>query len=130
MGKRQYYCTPGAVHELTFSTYRNMPVLSLPQCAEIVVDEIFKAKRRLEFQVPAYVIMPTHVHLLVFLLEENYSVPQVLFAIKKPSSRRILELLSNEAPELRQKLSVSEKGKPVGRVWQAGGGYDRVFTEI
>ena len=116
--RRRVYNTPHHAHALTFSTYRRRPHLMLPGAAEVVLERIDKARRKLRFEVWAYVVMPEHVDVVVHPLEEVYSVEAFNKAVKSPSAQAIFGLY----PHLRSECQV---GPNEFRFWQAGGGYDR-----
>ena len=63
---------PGHAHELTFTCFHGLPLLSRDRARQWLVDAIGRARDRHEFDIWAYVIMPEHVHLLVFHLGKSY----------------------------------------------------------
>ena len=62
----KHYNTPGHAHELTFSVYRRNNLFADIKACEILVEEIDTARREFLFKLWAYVIMPNHVHLLIW----------------------------------------------------------------
>ncbi len=66
--------------------------------------------------------MPNHVHLLVRHAGEH-DVSKLLYAIKRPSSFRLKQMMKESE---RESLIVQERpGKTAFRFWQEGPGYDR-----
>jgi putative transposase len=59
------YQHEGDDHFVTFSCYRREPYLATPEAREIVECSLEATRRRYEFDVLGYVVMPEHVHLLV-----------------------------------------------------------------
>jgi len=60
----------------------------------------------------AYVIMPDHVHLLIWPRQRDYSISEILRAVKRPMSFRA-----------HRQGFIAEPG-----FWLPGGGYDRNIT--
>ena len=117
---------PGHAHELTFSCFRRLPLLSKDRTRAWFLEAVDRARVRHEFDVWAYVIMPEHVHLLVHPRRHSYDVSAALKAIKWPVAIRAKRYLERYAsPWLVRLTDVSPDGRAVVRFWQRGGGYDR-----
>jgi len=125
----KHYDEPGHCHELTFSCYQRMPLLTNDAWRRLLCEAIERALTRHQFLLLAFVIMPEHVHLLVFPEGRESKTSRLQFAIKRPYSYRIKQLLSDLNSPLLAKLTIQERpGKWTFRYWQEGGGYDRNFT--
>ena len=125
MKRRTTFDIEGHAHELTFSTYRRLKIFDNPQSAQLFLHALAKAKEIHRFELWAFVVMPEHVHLLVYP-STGTTVAQILRAVKQPSANRILNHLREIESALYEKLHVtSVHGKIERRLWQAGGGYDR-----
>ena len=120
----QRWNEPGQAHELTFSCYHGRAFLSRDRTRECFAHAVRTAKARHVFDVWAYVIMPEHVHLLIFPREQAYSISAVLKSIKQSVARRAIGRLRKENPAGLVHLSTGHKDSPY-RFWQDGGGYDR-----
>ena len=82
-----------------------------------------------EFRLVAFVLMPEHVHLLVYPTATPVRIDRMLSAIKQPYSIRIRRILEENHGPLLGRLMVSERpGKWSFRYWQEGPGYDRNFN--
>jgi putative transposase len=128
---RKTYNDPGHAHYLTFSCHERLPLLSRPRTCEWVVDSLDKARKKLNFRLWAYVLMPEHAHLLVCPQAGPYSIERFLFALKRPVAWRAKQwLIANRDAGWLQRLTVLEAGRDVFRFWQAGGGYDRNVREV
>ncbi|HUU84259.1 MAG TPA: transposase [Phycisphaerae bacterium] len=91
-----------------------------------MVDAIAQARERHRFDLWAYVIMPEHVHLLIYPTEEDYSISRILSSLKQPVSKRAILYVRRHAPGfLAQMTDTQPSGKTSLRFWQRGGGYDR-----
>jgi putative transposase len=82
------YQKSGDFHFITFSCYRRLPLLGEPAAYMTFESELEAVRRRYEFVVPGYVLMPEHVHLLVGEpLVSSLSV--ALQVLKQKTSRRL-----------------------------------------
>ncbi|MGI8923297.1 MAG: REP-associated tyrosine transposase [Fimbriimonadales bacterium] len=120
--QRMAYAEAGHAHELTFSCYRGLPLLENDAFKRLFLMSLDKARKRHGFMVWAYVIMPNHVHVLVYPLRRTYSVGDILRSIKQPAAQVALREVCTNAPMLTKQLTLPDGRR---RFWQAGGGYDR-----
>ncbi len=89
-----------------------------------------RTRRKLNVQIWAYVIMPEHVHVLVWPKDAVYEVRQIRAALKIPVQRQALKFLRRRAPQFLERLKdVQPSGESHYRFWQRGGGYDRNVIE-
>lgn len=124
--RRQTFNEPGHAHELTFSCYRRLPLLATTCAKETFLKALDEARKRLQFEVWAYVVMREHVHLLIHPIRKEHRIAQKLMAIESSFAKQLLTELRSRDSEMLKKLVVrSRDGRPAYRVWQAGGGYDR-----
>lgn len=127
--KVKHYHEPGDFHELTFSCYRRMPLLTNDPWREHLARSIGEAVAAQEFRLVAFVFMPEHVHLLVFPTRNDAtaeSISAFLIAVKVPCSQQIKQDLMATGSRLLAKLTIRERpGKTVFRFWQEGPGYER-----
>jgi putative transposase len=104
---------PGCFHELTFSCCHNQTYFIHEEDFKLFIEASGDARERHGFKLLAFVIMPDHVHLLVYPAEGIYPISKILSGIKLSFSMRI------------SKISREKYGKTQGHFWQRGGGYDR-----
>ncbi|REJ65202.1 MAG: hypothetical protein DWQ31_18850 [Planctomycetota bacterium] len=132
MGHRKrvrHYDEPGHLHELTFSCYGRLPLLTNDRWRAMLSICIDRAIARHHFGLAAFVYMPEHVHLLVWPKEPDARIHRLLKGIKQPLSHRVRTILDEQRSRLRERLTVQERpDKTVFRFWQEGGGYDRNLT--
>jgi putative transposase len=122
----KHYHRPGDLHELTFSCYRQLPLLTNDEWRKLLSKTIDEALVQTSIQLVAFVYMPEHVHLLVDPLEAEPRLPELLAMIKQPFSHEIRKLLQESRSSLLEKLTIRERpGKESFRFWQEGPGYDR-----
>ena len=106
------YNEPGHAHSLTFSCKGRCPLLVSDLTRQLLVESLAAARQRYGFDIWAYVIMPDHVHLLIWPRQQDYSISEILRAVKRPMSFRA-----------HQQNLLTEPG-----FWLPGGGYDRNIT--
>ncbi len=122
----KHYHQPGDFHELTFSCYRRLPLLTNDTWRERLARSIDEANQIHSMRLVAFVFMPEHVHLLVFPDERRPNIGRYLAQIKQPFSKSIKQVLVDCNSPLLQQLTISERpGKTCFRFWQEGPGYDR-----
>lgn len=120
----------GHAHTLTFSCFRRQPFLSRDRSRQWMLDSIERARKLHRLHVWAYVIMPEHVHLLLWPEAREYSMSAILTSLKQPVSRRAIHFVRAMVPEfLDQMEDLQPNGRRSWRFWQRGGGYDRNLTE-
>jgi putative transposase len=124
------YNIPGEAHELTFSCFHGMKLLSKDRTRSWFVDAMASARKKLHLHIWAYVIMPEHVHVLVWPQEPVYEVRLIRTALKTPVQRKSLRYLRLNAPVFLERLRDEQPNGDVHyRFWQRGGGYDRNANE-
>ncbi len=122
----KHFHQPGDFHELTFSCYRRMPLLTNDDWQTEFSRCIDAANEKCRFELVAFVFMPEHVHLLTLPLDVEPDIGFYLASIKQPFSKFVkLRLTESQAPLL-SKLTIRERpGKYCFRFWQEGAGFDR-----
>jgi putative transposase len=124
------YNTPGEAHELTFSCFQRLPLLGKDRGRQWFLEALDQARVRRQFLLWAYVIMPEHVHVIVWPRGPAYEVRLIRAALKIPVQRKALAFLRRqESPFLEHLRDVQPNGEVHYRFWQRGGGYDRNINE-
>ncbi len=117
---------PGDAHFLTFSCFHGYQLLSRDRTRHWLVNAIDRARRKHDFDVWAYVIMPEHVHLMICPRKALHDLSVFLKAMKWPVSIRARKFLERTSPAWAKRLTdVQPSGKSCFRFWQRGGGFDR-----
>ena len=121
---------PGHAHELTFSCYRGYKLLSKDRTRQWFVDSLCRARRKHNFDIWSYVLMPEHVHLTLCPCRDEYDISEILKSIKQPVARKAMNFLRRRNRRWLERLTVRHPNGEVERhFWQPGGGYDRnIFT--
>ena len=126
--RRQRYNELGQPRELTFSCYRRYPFLERERTREWFREALEVARLKFGYQLWAYVLMPEHVHLLVYPGNAPDRMSRFLQAVKEPVARNAIAYLKDNAPDWLARLTVREGNRLRYRFWQPGGGYDRNVT--
>lgn len=126
--------TMGSWRFLTFSCYRQLPLLGSARIRDAFAETLRDARSRHRFRLIAWVAMPEHVHLIIVpqpvvtldrgvpMVASRSTVREILWGIKKPLSQRVItRWTSLDAPI----LSEIRLADGTHRFWQAGGGFDR-----
>jgi putative transposase len=125
----KHHHIPGHAHYLTFSCYRRLPLLSKDRSRDWFLEALDKARTRHQFDLWAWVIMPEHVHLLIWPRRPAYRMAKILASIKKPVGENAIRYLRAHAPAFLGRLTVCNRNRTYHRFWQAGPGWDHNLYE-
>ena len=137
-------------HFLTAKTDQNIPFFKDPACARIFCEELEAARAKYGFHVLAFVVMPDHIHLLLWWDTDrspDLTISKVAWAVKGLSARRIVQYLQSiEERRVGDGSAVAYPKEPAlqpireprdqphyrnwrYKIWQQGAGYDfNVYT--
>ncbi len=127
--RRRRFDEPGQARELVFSCYRRYPFLGRDRTRLWFLEELETARREWSFDLWAYVLMPEHVHLLIYPHGPKPEVGRIVGQIKEAVARRAIAYVEEHAPQWLARITVHEGGRTRRRFWQPGGGYDRNVVE-
>jgi len=80
----KHFHQPGDLHELTFSCYKRMPLLTNDDWRHRLSRYVDQACVEASFDLVAFVYMPEHVHLLVYLTISDPDMGRFLARLKQP----------------------------------------------
>lgn len=123
--KVRHYDEPGHAHFLTFSCYQRMPLLSKDRSRRWLIDALQAARQKHKFDLWAWVIMPEHVHLLLWPRLRKYNTKSIVADIKRPVGQKAIAWLKGNNARFLEQLTVRTRGRTYRRFWQAGPGQDR-----
>ncbi len=106
MPKLRHHDNFGTARFVTFSCHQRLKLLTDEDDILVVIDEMHVARRKYGLTVLAYVIMPSHVHIVIYP-PVPIRLGTVIGEIKSRSARRIL-------------LLWRQIGKPIIRVYRQG----------
>ena len=127
--KVKHHDIVGHAHFLTFSCYHRLPLLSKPRTCRWFIEALGEARTKHQFDLWAWVIMPEHVHVLVFPRDPSCRTSAVLASLKKPVGAKAIRYLRTHSPEFLKRLTVVNENRSYYRFWQAGAGRDHNVYE-
>jgi len=90
-----------------------------------VIEGIERALLRHPLDLWAFVIMPEHVHLLVYPTTSTVDIAAFLYTMKKSVTTRALDFIRKRSPAFLERMHDRQSnGRSSYRIWQRGGGYD------
>lgn len=121
---REAWDEPDHAHFLTYSCHKRAPLLVKDRVRRWVVEAMEQTRATLNIALFAYVIMPEHVHVLLFP-KSDCPMRRVLATLKRGVSQHARKHLMDTGPhEWLNRLTVRYPSRTVFRFWQPGGGYD------
>lgn len=128
--KVKHYDGLNDAHFVTFSCYQRLPLLSKDRTRHWFLEALASARMKHRFDVWAWVIMPEHVHLLIWPRQRETRIASILSSIKKPVGYKAIQFLAEKSPAFLERLTVVNKNRTYRRFWQAGPGYDKNLNKV
>lgn len=110
---------------ITTTCYRWYKLLVVGQALEIVASSIVFCCKKYEADILAYVLMPNHIHLIIYFKEANNRI-DFMRDFKKFTSIKVRQEVEKIDMELLEKIRINKNGQ-VFKVWQDR--YDEVYIE-
>jgi len=117
MPRLRHYDHLGTVRAVNFSCYRRLKLLREEREIRVVLQEIDKARARHQFALLGYVVMPSHVHLIIYP-PDTIELGSVIGQIKSRSGRRILESWRASNHPVLSQLAIQRAGQQRYAFWQ------------
>ena len=118
MSQLKHYDNLGTARFITFSCAHRWKLLTNPVTISIVLDEINAARRKFDLAVFAYVIMPNHVHLVIYP-RSPVEMGKVIGEIKSLSAKRIFASWREQDNSMLTRLRSPRKDKSKRAFWLA-----------
>ncbi len=125
--KMRHFNSPGHAHELTFSCYHRQSYFRDNIACEMFLEEVEKSRKIYNFKLWAYVVMPHHVHMLLWPLDKNYDIGKIESGMKGIIAKRYQKYLLEFKCNTYESFIVTEGNEKQFVFWQRGGGFDRNF---
>jgi len=117
MGLRFKVDNEEALYFITTTVVDFQPVLTQPGIPEILFDNLDFYRKKYQFRINAYVIMPHHIHLILHLNAET-SISNVMRDLKKYTSVKIHQRLrETNSPYLDRLLFRGNKAGQKFKLW-------------
>ena len=124
------YDIEGEAHSLTFSCFQRLPLFSKSRTCQWMLDALQTGRRRHWYDLWAYVVMPEHVHVVLYP-QAGIKISSILSLLKQSVSKRALGWLRIHATTFLARLAdPTADNAAIYRFWQRGGGYDRNLRSL
>lgn len=120
--KMRRYEAPNDLRFLTFSTYQRLPLFGNERIRDRFAEHLAAARERFGFHLYGWVLMPEHVHLLLWPRLPHAPVSSILRELKRGIATEAIQRWDRMGAAVLERLT-TDSG--VRRFWQRGGGYDR-----
>ena len=107
---------------MTFSCYKQLPLFSNPLVRDLFAQRLAASRTESRFHLYAWVVMPEHVHLLLWPRLPEAPVSRVLLQIKSDVARIAIARWRDSHAEILKDMMLKDGS---ARFWQRGGGHDR-----
>lgn len=107
---------------LTFSCYRRLPLFSNPLVRDLFASHLARARASFGFHLYAWVVMPEHVHPLLWPKLPEAPVAAILSQLKREIARIAIARWKELNAGVLRDLTLDDGSV---RFWQRGGGHDR-----
>ena len=115
----------GAGNYLIFSCYKCLPIFKNDRIKDHFLNRFQQTIERFKLEVFAWVIMPQHVHMIVYDDSDSITMTRFNHSLKRPFALEVLNRFRTLKTPFLEKL----KHGNGHRFWQTGGGYDRVVVD-
>ena len=121
----------GHAHFITFSCWQRQKFLNSDRARGWFIESLNKSLEKHDIGCWAYVIMPEHVHLLVYPRQVKYNISKWQASLKIGVNRLAVNFLKQHNPASLAKLAAPQPDCRITyRFWQPGGGVDvNLWTE-
>ncbi len=117
---------PNHARFLTFSCFDRLPLLGNAAIRDEFTCHLTHARERHRFALIGWVVMPEHVHLLIWPNVDVAPVSTILRSLKQGFAQRVIHRWRELDAKILTRLTDQRHRI---RLWQRGGGYDRnIFT--
>jgi putative transposase len=117
-----------AARALNSGCFNNRPFLKSERAIGWFLSSTRAALEKHKLHLWAYVIMPTHFHLLLFRPEEGSTMDRFSKSLKDSVAKKAVRWVKTNNPAgLRAMRDEQPNGQTTHRFWERGGGYDRVM---
>ncbi|MCX6740090.1 MAG: transposase [Candidatus Parcubacteria bacterium] len=114
---------PGDIHFVTFVTNIRRPIFKDEDCCKILLEEFDFYRQKYGLKIYGYVILPDHVHCLIYFEDEKLTISKIMQGIKGAAARRIIDLYASSGRQEHLLLSQADPGaEPMLRSTRRGMG--------
>jgi putative transposase len=121
----------GHVYYITSVTYNRLPIFTRPSFIIPLIDSLNFYRHKHEFKLLGYVVMPDHIHLLIWPFGES-TVSDVMRDYKEFTAKRIVRQAEVEGIEewiAAFRKAGQDTGRSNNKVWQDSYWDTNIYTE-
>ena len=99
-------------HFITTNTYKHYPFFRDQRLSQILLEELGFYSGKLGFALIGYVIMPDHLHLLIWWSRDDkqlLDISKIMQVIKGATARRIIDLLRGRSEHLLRPIAIKRE---------------------
>lgn len=116
MTRLKHYDDLGTARFITFSCHKRLPILSARKAAKTVIEQISIARKEFGFKLFGYVVMPEHVHLVIYP-SSPLPIGRVIGEIKRKSGFIISRYLQDINSVFLRNLTSSKENRSQYVIW-------------
>ncbi|MFH1366537.1 MAG: transposase [Patescibacteria group bacterium] len=90
------YNLKNQIHFVTIDTVKQTRLFNNDSLCRIIVDNLKFYRRKFDFKLLGFVIMPNHIHLLILLSEKHNDISKIMQFFKGYSARKIIDFLKEK----------------------------------
>lgn len=117
MSNLKHYDNLGTARFLTFSCHRRQKLFNDEKVNAIFIRNLDRIRKKYDFKLLGYVLMPNHVHLVIYP-RESLKIGKVIGELKSLSARDILRYYKNIGNSVLKELVVRRDGIQRYAFWQ------------
>jgi len=125
MSVRTLHGNEPTLYFVTFTCHDWLPLFSLTNSYDLVYKWFDVLKNKGQIKVPAYIIMPNHVHAVLFFPQENYDLNTIISNAKRFMAYEIIERLKKS----NQNKILEDLGRAVSGRERKKGQLHKVFKD-
>ena len=116
MSKRTF-TSIGNTHFVTFSCAGRRKLLNTPRSKQIVISILGDIVDRGKVNVSGFVVMPDHVHALLWYTNGDNEHSKVIQTWKRLSAHHLIQYYREVSPDVLEHLKVIRNGRKITSVW-------------
>ncbi len=117
MTELKHYDKLGTARFITFSCHNRYNLFNDDKTRSIFLRHLSEIRKKYGFKILAYVIMPSHVHIVIFPIKSQ-KIGKIIGELKSSSARELLNYFRIKRKSILNELKVRRNGKERFVFWQ------------
>jgi REP element-mobilizing transposase RayT len=119
-----------AVYFMTFTVVKWLPVFVSAETCQIVVDSLNFCRREKSLRINAYVIMPTHLHAILFDADfDALRLAETVTSLRKHTGRKLSDYCTEHLSVFDRILREAAEADRKRQFWQPSRRPEAIYTE-